>query len=107
MLGLFLPGLFLYSLFWFRAVSVWGTHTTEFIAIDKLLDQEKYEKHAWRHYGRAFQKVNEKVNLRRPNACWDDITILKDRFLKNPSKIQFWLHKLSASWAISTYQRKS
>ena len=27
----------------------------------------------------------------------DDIAIFKDRFLKNPSKIQFWLHKLSAS----------
>ena len=26
-----------------------------------------------------------------------DIAILKDRFLKNLSKIQFWLHKLSAS----------
>ena len=36
-----------------------------------------------------------------------DITILKDRFLKNPSKVQFWLHKLLASGVISTKQRKS
>ena len=43
------------------------------------------------------QKINEKVNLGRPNAHGHDIAILKDRFMKNPSKIQFWLHKLSAS----------
>ena len=36
-----------------------------------------------------------------------DIATLKDRFLKNLSKIQFWLHKLSASGVISTKQRKS
>ena len=34
-----------------------------------------------------------------------DIAILKDRFLKHMSKNQFWLHKLSASGVISTYQR--
>ena len=39
-------------------------------------------------------------------AC-HDIAILKDRFLKNPSKIQFLLHKLLASGVISTKQRKS
>ena len=43
------------------------------------------------------QEVNEKVNLGRPNARRHDIPVLKDRFLKNPSKIQFRLHKLSAS----------
>ena len=47
--------------------------------------------------GQVFQKVNEKVNLGRPNAHGHDIDILKDRFMKNPSKIQFWLHKLLAS----------
>ena len=26
-----------------------------------------------------------------------DIAILKDRYMKNPSEIQFWLHKLSAA----------
>ena len=36
-----------------------------------------------------------------------DIAILKERFFKHMSKNQFWLHKLSASGVISTYQRKS
>ena len=49
------------------------------------------------HYGQVFQTFNEKVNLGRPNAHGHDIAILKDRFMKNTSKIQFWLHKLSAS----------
>ena len=58
-----------------------------------FLKREKY----LTHYGQVFQKVNEKVNLGRPNAHGHDIDILKDRFMKNPSKIQFWLQKLSAS----------
>ena len=65
----------------------------DFILNQTSLKQDK----CLTHYGQVFQKVNEKVNLGRPNAHGHDIAILKDRFMNNPSKIQFFLHKLAVS----------
>ena len=76
---------------WKRAITL--IIIADFTLKQTFLKQEK----CLTHYGQVFQKVNEKVNLGRPNAHGHDIAILKDRFMKNPSKIQFWLHKLSAS----------
>ena len=49
-----------------------------------------------------FKRSMKRLTLGDPMLAGHDIAILKDRFLKNPSKIQFWLHKLLASGVIST-----
>ena len=49
-----------------------------------------------------FKRSMKRQTSGDPMPAGHDIAILKDRFLKNLSKIQFWLHKLSASGVINT-----
>ena len=56
---------------------------------------------------RFLKRSMKRLTSGDPMPTGHDIAFLKDRFLKHMSKSQFWLHKLSASGVISTYQRKS
>ena len=49
-----------------------------------------------------FKRSMKRSTSGDPIPASHDIAILKDSFLKNLSKIQFWLQKLSASGVIST-----